>query len=194
MVELAPYPTPLGIFAPFFARKSETLVIKEKVLSLSGDSFDIKTVDGRPIFQVKGSAWSLSGRKMVCDMGGNHLFTIRKKHLAIHSTYYAEDPNGNQFFDVTSKFSIGSSKAYGNFVSATGKQERLFMKGDFFDRSADITDAATKQPVATIRRQFLNARELIAGQQTYEVTIAPNVDMAVIVAMCICLDEKRNEK
>jgi uncharacterized protein YxjI len=68
------------------------------------------------------------------------------------------------------------------------------MKGDFFDRSADITDSTTKQPVATISRQFLNARELVGGQQTYHVTVAPNVDMAIIVAMCICLDEKRNEK
>jgi uncharacterized protein YxjI len=68
------------------------------------------------------------------------------------------------------------------------------MKGNFFDTSCDITDEATKQPVAVIRRRVLNARELIGGQQTYEVTIAPNVDMAIIVAMCICLDERRNEK
>lgn len=68
------------------------------------------------------------------------------------------------------------------------------MKGDFFDRKASITDQASGQVVAVIDRQFLNARELLGGQQTYHVTIAPNVDMAIIVAMCICLDERRNEK
>lgn len=67
------------------------------------------------------------------------------------------------------------------------------MKGDFFDRKADITDAATGQPLARIDRQFLNARELLGGQQTYHVTVAPNVDLAIIAAMCICLDERRNE-
>jgi uncharacterized protein YxjI len=110
-VQLHTYPTPLGIFAPYIARQSETLVLKEKILSLSGDSFDIKTIDGRPIFQVQGSTFSLSGRKKVMDMAGNHLFTIRKKHLALHATYYAEDPNENQIFEVVGKFSSKSSAA-----------------------------------------------------------------------------------
>lgn len=222
MADLAPYPTPMGMFPAFIAQRPETLVIKEKVMSLSGDSFDIKLADGRPIFQVQGNAWSLSGRKRVMDMAGNHLFTIRKKHLAFHTTFYAEDPNENQILEVKSQFSskhllsppsrplsqllllsalaadtdnpaVGSSKAHCNFASSSGKAEQLLMKGDFFDRSADITDSVTKQPVAIIRRQFFNARELIAGQQTYEVAVAPNVDMAIIAAMCICLDEKRNE-
>lgn len=99
------YPSPLGIFPQFFARQSESLVLKEKVLSLSGDSFDIKTITGIPIFQVKGDFFSLSGRKHLSDMQGNVLFTIRKKLIALHSTYYAEDPKGNVLFEVKGKFS-----------------------------------------------------------------------------------------
>jgi uncharacterized protein YxjI len=102
---LPPYPTPMGIFPAFIAQRPETLVIKEKMMSLSGDSFDIKLLDGRPIFQVRGNAWSLSGRKQVLDMAGNHLFTIRKKHLTLHTTFYAEDPSENQILDVKSEFS-----------------------------------------------------------------------------------------
>lgn len=48
--------------------------------------------------------------------------------------------------------------------------------------------------LARIDRQFFNARELLGGGQTYIVNIAPNVDMALIAALCICLDEKRNER
>jgi hypothetical protein len=94
----------IGIFPQYIAQQSETLILKEKVMSLSGDSFSIKTIDGRAIFQVKGNAFSLSGRKAVSDMAGNVLFELRKKHLAIHSTYYAEDASGKQFFQVASKF------------------------------------------------------------------------------------------
>lgn len=68
------------------------------------------------------------------------------------------------------------------------------MKGDFFDSSADITCQATGATVARIDRKFLNGSELLFGQQTYVVTVAPGVDMALICAMCICLDERRNEK
>jgi uncharacterized protein YxjI len=102
------YPTPIGIFPQFFAQQSESLVLKEKVLSLSGDSFDIKTISGVPIFKVKGETLSLSGRKHLSDMNGNVLFTIRKKLIALHATFYAEDPKGNVIFEVKGKFSSKS--------------------------------------------------------------------------------------
>ena len=67
------------------------------------------------------------------------------------------------------------------------------MEGNFLDSRAEIKNEAGAV-VATIDRKFFNAAELIGGQQTYVVTIAPGIDMAVLAAMCICLDEKRNEK
>jgi hypothetical protein len=182
----------VGVFPQFIAQQTEQLVLKEKVLSLSGDSFDIKTVDGRPILQVKGEALSLSGRKRVMDMQGVPLFDIRKKLVALHATFYCEDPNGQQFFEVKKKFSskldhwrqplfhhavnstarililnsVGSTKAIGTFKSTvSGGQDREFvMKGNFFGTSADIMDSGSGQPVASINRKFFNASELIGGQ------------------------------
>jgi hypothetical protein len=110
--QMQAYPTQIGIFPQFIARQSESLVLKEKVLSLSGDSFDIKTITGQPVFQVKGEVFSLSGRKHLSDMSGNVLFTIRKKLIALHATYYAEDANGNVLFEVKGKFSRKSSPYY----------------------------------------------------------------------------------
>lgn len=103
--QLPPTPAQIGIFPNFIARQSETLVLKEKVLSISGDDFSIKTLDGRPIFKVHGEVFSMSGRKKVVDMQGNHLFTIRKQHFSIPATYYAEDPQGTKFFEVAGKWS-----------------------------------------------------------------------------------------
>jgi uncharacterized protein YxjI len=198
--QLVPLPSPIALFQQFVARQTETLILKEKVLSLSGDSFSIKTHPGQqPVFSVAGDAFSLSGRKTVTDISGTPLFQIRKQHFKIPATYYAENLQGQKIFEVQGKWSFGSSKAYGLFsyldqASGQTKQARLFMKGDFFDRRADITDEATGHVVAMIDRQFLNARQLLGGQQTYAVTVAPGMDLAVIVAMCICLDERRNER
>ena len=90
---------------------------------------------------------------------------------------------------------VGSSKAVGRFVNSfTNQQEELMMKGNFFDTYADITNSKTGQPVAGIDRKMLNPRELFTNQQTYVVTVAQGVDLALITAMCICLDERRNEK
>lgn len=185
----------IGVFPQFIAQQPETLVIKEKVLSLSGDSFSIKTIDGRVIIEVKGEKLSLSGRKRVLDPQGNPLFDIRKKHIAIHTTFYCENPQGVKFFEVKSKFSIGSTKAIATFQSTVsgGTQHEFPMKGNFFGSKAEITDVKTGSVVAVINREFLNAGELIGGQQTYQVTVQPGVDLALISAMCICLDEKREQ-
>ncbi|KAI1175631.1 DUF567-domain-containing protein [Nemania sp. FL0916] len=188
MAQLPPYPKQLGLFTQFIAQRPEALALKEKVMSLSGDSFDIKLANGQPIFQVKGETFSLSGRKHFCDMSGNELFTIRKKLIALHTTFYAEDTTGNVLFEVKSKFSIGGTK-----MICTFKDETLMVKGNFFDTTAQITDEATKQPVAVIDRKFFNAREMFSGQDTYAVSVAPNVDMALVAAMCICMDEKKEE-
>ncbi|KAI0378556.1 DUF567-domain-containing protein [Hypomontagnella monticulosa] len=191
--QLPPFPRPLGVFTPFIARQPETLVLKEKVMSLSGNSFDISLANGQPIFRVKGESFSLSQRMNVMDLSGNLIFCIRKKHFSLHTTYYAENPNGDEIFEVQSKFKLGGSKFIGSFKSASGQQEQLIMKGDWTDTTAEIMDEATGQPVAAIYRDRWNAREFLGGQQTYNVAIAPNVDMAIIAAMCICLDMKRNE-
>lgn len=48
--------------------------------------------------------------------------------------------------------------------------------------------------MATIGRSYFNMREIFGGQQTYYVTVAAGVDLSLIAAICVCLDEKENEK
>ena len=94
------------------------------------------------------------------------------------------------------------------------------MRGNWLDTTADITDEAqaskfpvpqnphrlrsrssirlpglttTDAVVARIDRKLLSGKDVFFGQQTYAVTVAPGVDMALIAALCICLDEKNNE-
>ncbi|KAI1080794.1 DUF567-domain-containing protein [Whalleya microplaca] len=193
---LPPFPRPLGLFTPLMAQQSETLVMKEKVMSLSGNSFDVCLANAskQPVLHVAGEALSLSKRMNVSDAQGRFLFCVRKRHLQLHATFYAEDGEGREVFACRSRFKLGGSKFIGTFVSpASGKQETLVMKGDWTDTSASIVDEASGQAVATIYRNRWNLREMLGGQQTYEVAVAPNVDMAIIAAMCICLDMKRNE-
>lgn len=93
-VNLAPPPQPVGRFSRFMSPRPQTLVLKEKMMSLSGDSFDIKTIEGQPVLRVKGHSVSWSGRKEVMDAAtGEHLFTIRRQRLVLHATFYAEHPD-----------------------------------------------------------------------------------------------------
>lgn len=86
------------------------------------------------------------------------------------------------------------SKATATFTSSKGAVETLTMKGNWVDYSAEIHDQASNALVARIDRKVLSGRDLLFGQQTYALTVAPNMDMALMAALCICMDEKNNEK
>jgi len=194
MAALAPAPQTIGIFSQFFAAGPETLVMKEKVLSLTGDSFSIKLANGTPVLKVEGKLMSISGRKKMFDMQGKHVCSIVKEHFHIHTTYAVEDANGAKIMQVKSNFKLLGSKATATFTSHNGKEEILTMKGNWFDTSADIVDEAQGGVVvARINRKILSGKDILFNQQTYGVQIAPGVDMALIAALCICLDEKNNE-
>lgn len=68
------------------------------------------------------------------------------------------------------------------------------MKGNWMDNIVDIIDDHTGAVVARINRKIFRGRELLFSKQTYGVVVAPGVDMALIAAMCICFDEKNNER
>ncbi len=105
-------PQQIGVFDHFVARQTETLILKERILSLSGDSFDIKLANGQPLLRVQGKVMSISGRKSVFDMAGNHLFDVCKEHFHLHSTYVCIDPQGNTFFEVKSKIACMCLASY----------------------------------------------------------------------------------
>lgn len=86
------------------------------------------------------------------------------------------------------------SKATIQFRAKDGRDIVLKMKGNWFDTAADIVEESSGAVVARIDRSLLNKRELLWGQQTYALTVAPGVDMALMVAACVALDEKNNEK
>lgn len=86
------------------------------------------------------------------------------------------------------------SKATATFTDANGKAVKLFIKGSILEHSADIVDEKSGQTVARIDRKLLSGRDLIFGQQTYAVVVAPGVDAALIAALCICFDEKNHDE
>ncbi|KAJ5438385.1 uncharacterized protein N7458_009383 [Penicillium daleae] len=190
---LAPLPEPIAIFDQFVAKESQTLIMKEKVLSVSNDSFEVKLASGQSLLKVHGAWASLSGRKKVEDVQGKHLFDIVKEHLHIHTTYALEDTHRKKIAEVKNNLSLLGSKATATLTDSQGKAVTLKMKGGWFDHTADIVDEKSGHTVARIDRKLLSGRDLIFGQQTYAVVVAPGVDAALIAALCICFDEKNNE-
>ncbi|PNP85754.1 hypothetical protein FNYG_00810 [Fusarium nygamai] len=182
----------VGIFPAYITIRTETLIVREKLGSFNGDEFEVQHVNGLPILKVEGKVMSISGRKMVYDMRCNHLFSIVRKHLHFRTRYVVEDPQGREIMNVRSSFRLLSSKATATFNSLDGSAEVLEMKGSWRDYSACIVDTISDNVVGRISRT-ISSRDLLFGQQTYALEVKPGVDMALMVAICICFDERNNE-
>jgi uncharacterized protein YxjI len=105
-------PPRLGFFPNFISQKEETVVLKERLCSISGDSFIVKTAAGRPILRVKGTVRSWSRRTKVADINGKALFDIRKKIWSLRTQFYFENPQSEHFFKVKNKFRCKSSVSF----------------------------------------------------------------------------------
>lgn len=158
---IGPQPPSTRLYHP----NQVTLALKEKVFSLSGDDFTVRTAEGLDVCKVKGKTFSIRDQKKFTDMEGNELFTLSNKMLAISKSFHGTSPHGGADFEVSGKFKLMGSRSIVTFRNASdGKQIELEVKGDWFDRSAEIT--YNDRPVAAISRKFFNAREFFGDKQT----------------------------
>ena len=104
-MSLPPLQYALGISSSYCLPKSTTLIIKEKVWSFSGDTYQITDKNNIEIVRCQGKTMSFTKRKEFRDLQGNQVFSLRKKLFAFHKTFYAQTPNKKILFKVKSKFS-----------------------------------------------------------------------------------------
>lgn len=152
-------------FSPQLYKPVETtLQMTEKVWSFSGDDFTIKAVNGEPVCTCKGKVMSMRDRKKFTDTAGNELFTLANKMMSFSKSFHGESPNGHGF-EVKGHVKLFGSRSTVDFRNASdGSQVELEVKGDWMDRSAEITCGG--RSVARVQRKFFNARELFTNQQT----------------------------
>lgn len=107
-VNLAPISPPLGVNSHFIRPHQVTLKLREKVFSLSGDTFEITDAQtNQTLIECRGSKFSISDRKEFKMPGnGPPLFSLRTKIISFpHKKFYAESPEGRVLFEVKGKFS-----------------------------------------------------------------------------------------
>lgn len=119
------------------------------------------------------------------------LFNIHTKMIAIHTTYEGEDASGRDVLKIQKKMSVGTKLEIKFKNAGTDEKVELDVKGDFWGGSANIT--LKDRPVAHISRSVANVRELKFDKQSYAVQVAAGVDLALIAAACICLDELKED-
>lgn len=169
MAPLAAFNPPLGpqpANAHIYSTTPQTLQMKEKVFSLTGDDFTVKTVEGLEICRCKGKMLSARDKKKFTLVDGpeTELFTLKNKMLALSKSFHGDSPHGHDF-EVKGHFKLVGSHSTVTFKNAAdGEPYELEVKGDWYDRSAEIAFAG--RAVAHISRSHFNVREIFGDKQT----------------------------
>lgn len=113
---------------------------------------------------------------------------------------------GHRLLTIKGRFGVAernSTVKFNNMSAASPPPQlpasdpiQLHCKGHFFaarDTRIHLGNTDAGPVVAHIERLYWNAKELVAGKQTYKMTVAQGMDVGVAVALCVAIDERRSE-
>lgn len=170
--------------------------LSEQYMSFSSDDFTITdTVTGNPAFVISGKSISLSKQKLLYDHNNIHVWTMKNKLITIGRSYQVLSPTNVSLFTIknhhrwlpTQGRKLSTEFAGGTIVLKASKMDKLGVI-TFQDKTGKVI------PIAKITRPLHTVRNMFHNVQDYEVTIAPNVDIAAILAFCLTLDEEGERK
>jgi hypothetical protein len=76
MAPLAPFNPPIGPNIKFCVPQETTLHMKEKIFSLTGDNFTVKTTAGVEVCKCKGKVLSISDKKRRAHKHANSVLLV----------------------------------------------------------------------------------------------------------------------
>jgi uncharacterized protein YxjI len=127
------------------------------------------------------------------DTGG----WLRNQYL-FHPHQNVEEGRQQEIAIIIPKFTFLKAKLYASVHNIASRSRNLLvLKGDRYTRSsASIYIGEPKQggqAVARIVRNITgNHCSMFGKQQTYQLVVEPGVDAAIMVALCIAFDERKN--
>jgi uncharacterized protein YxjI len=177
-----------------------TLHMREQPSLFGKDDFVIREADsGNLLFRVDTAALSVSDRKVLLDAHDQPIVHMRDQLLAFRHTFnISADYNSEQMlFRIKAHVTLFDNDLECAFHDVVhGAECRVGVVGEWRARAVLIwldQDNGVKLPVARVYRPAPEARKAILGKHDYYMDIAPNVDMALMVLVCIALDDAKND-
>jgi len=182
----------------FAFQQPVTLLLKEKILSFSGDDFSITDVRGTPYFKCNGKAFNIKEKKVIYDLYNKPVLSIKNKFFSISNKQTIYDGSGNQVIARVEPQGIILNKKYFVYYKnlVTGKDDYIEMKCDLIGSTCGIYHGREKEgaPLICKIHKKLDAKLVFTSQENYYIEIAAGVDASFMVALAICFDEFKNEK
>ena len=178
----------------------ETFAVQERLISFSGEDFDVKTNDGSPFVRVRGAMMHLPGKdkmRLYDAVTGEELLVLDRKLIAATPTYdiyrggnFAEKIGWieKQLISMTDTFDIYMEGKGGFGVFKPSPAYRI--TGDFLDRKF-IMRNDKNEAVAKVSEDWIIEFDSF---NHYQVQVAPGMD-SILVLACLCaIDEEFDEE
>lgn len=155
--------------------------IKNKLVSLGGSSAVVDE-NNNPVYTVKGKILSPTHKKIIKDLNGKKLYTLRNKwfNWFVHKVYIYDAQTKKKVATVKDKF-FNVHKEF--FVDGYG--DEISTEGDFFSLSTTIYRNDT--PIGEINRQITLIRDAFCLE-------ADEKDIPFLIALVIAIDNITDKK
>ncbi|KAE8210062.1 hypothetical protein CF327_g6021 [Tilletia walkeri] len=183
---------------PNFTRHTETMTLKlkERKFTVSLDDFAVTDAyTNETVFDVDAKAFSLRSKRRFRDAAGQPVYTLTRTPLSFHQRFEGLNEDTNDLmFSVTSHFAFGMTRYKISFKNWAheGEETELQVFGDMAGHFAEIS-IPDGPVIGQIRQSFLNSGEILFDQQSYYLVVAPGVDVSMLCAAVIVLDELEHE-
>ncbi|KAL2634740.1 hypothetical protein R1flu_006219 [Riccia fluitans] len=183
---MATIPAPVN--PVFCAPQMVQFVIEQKVFTISSGKFVINDAYGNHLFSVKGKISPLHTKRILCDANGNHLLLLTKKVLTMHDAWEvtSETNNGKMVFSMKKANILQLKPSFNVFLGLNTDRPEFTLKGDFF--AFNYAVYYHDLLVAQVSKK-LTASTFLVGKDQYVVTIQPGVDQAFVAALVVIMDQ-----
>ncbi|PWA92991.1 hypothetical protein CTI12_AA075960 [Artemisia annua] len=183
------------ISSRFLASNPLDLSIIRNPFTLTRGNYTVTDADGRVMFEVQGSLFSLVSRRVLLDAAGTPILTLQRQlwHLPFRWEWdvYKGDSKEKIFSAIRSPY-IPYKTSLNVFLGCNTKQNVCDFKveGSWFNQSCTIYAQDGTTTVAKMQKNH-SVESIALGKDRFDVTVYPNVDYAFIVALVVILDQSK---
>lgn len=167
--------------------------IKEKIMSMSGDSYDILDPGDRICYKVKGKFWTKTEKKTIFDRDGRPIYRLSEDVFTMHARQTIVDVLSGETIVTIARKSIVPSRGTSTIHIWRGTNTQvdpwLVCRGDLMRKRFFIDEKANGRTVAMVTRGVFNVRNLLLCKSTYHAHLALGSNIPFFMMLIIAIDE-----
>ncbi|KAF5782834.1 putative tubby-like protein [Helianthus annuus] len=182
----------------FSSYKVDLAIVRNSLAVADGNLSCVLDVNGNVIFIIKDKNFSLHDRHILLDASEIPILTFQKKHRSIHRRWQAFRSDSTSAKDLifsTKKRSVIQRVTELSVFLSDNKEEVVSdykVAGDWKKRSCTVYSYDGSTILAQMHDNIDPCIE--ADKDTYGISVSPNVDYALVVALMVILYEVNKDR